>query len=225
MNTRVDTLINPGEADPLDPEAFLRSISTGAKTQFWRERQRIFSQGDPAANFFYIHDGRIRLTLFSSEGRAATIAILGKGDLLGEECLTPACSQRMAHAIAITDCSFIEIDKERMLDALDRDRNLARSFTHYLLACKIRTQEDLAERLTDSSEQRLVRVLLLLAGPERHGTNGRHSLPEISQEVLAEIVGTTRPRISYFMTKFKKLGFIDYSRGLQVSKELERLLR
>lgn len=217
---------NPGSAaEPFDREAFLRSLSTSAKIQFWRERQRIFSQGDPAASLFYIHQGQVRLTAFSSEGKAATIAILGKGDLLGEECLALAQPLRMANAIAITDCSFTEVDKGQMLDALERDRALERFFTDYLLACKIRAQADLAERLSDSSEKRLARVLLLLAGRTSNGTNNGHSLPEISQEVLAELVGTTRPRISYFMTKFKKMGFIDYSRGLQVRKELENLLR
>lgn len=225
MNTRVDTLINIGEAEPLDPEAFLRSINTGAKIQFWRERQTIFSQGDTAASLFYIHQGQVRLTVFSSEGKASTIAILGKSDLLGEECLAQAQPLRMANAIAITDCSFTEVDKGNMLNALDRDRSLERFFTDYLLACKIRAQADLAERLSDSSEKRLARVLLLLAGPASNGTSNGHSLPGISQETLAEIVGTTRPRISYFMTKFKKMGFIDYSRGLQVNKELENLLR
>ena len=222
MSIRLKDQTNIGEAEPFHPDAFLRDISTGAKIQLWREKQLIFSQGDPAASLFYIHHGRIRLTVFSSAGKVSTIAILGKGYLLGEECL--AQSIRMANAIAITDCSFTEIDKGRMLEAMAHDCALARAFMEYLLACKIRTQEELADRLLDSSEKRLARVLLLLAGPAGNGANGSH-LPEISQETLAEIVGTTRPRISYFMTKFKKMGFIDYSRGLQVSKELESLLR
>ena len=224
MTVKLDNPGSAGGAEPFDPEAFLRSLSTSAKIQFWRERQRIFSQGDPAASLFYIHQGQVRLTAFSSEGKAATIAILGKGDLLGEECLAQAQSLRMANAIAITYCSFTEIERGRMLDALAHDCSLARVFTEYLLACKIRAQRDLADRLSDSSEQRLARVLLLLAGPADNGKNGQHS-PDISQETLAEIVGTTRPRISYFMTKFKKMGFIDYNKGLHVSKELESLLR
>lgn len=224
MNDKLDSSANIGEAEPFDPEAFLRSIENSANRQSWCERQLIFSHADPAASLFYIHDGRVRLTVFSSEGKAATIAILGKGDLLGEECLALARPLRLANAIAITRCSFTEIDKGRMLEALDRDCALARFFREYLLASKIRAQQELADRLSDSSEQRLARVLLLLAEPAGNGANGS-PLPEISQETLAEIVGTTRPRISHFMSKFKKMGFIGNGRELQVSKELESLLR
>ena len=229
MKIKPDVLISNGEAASFDPEAFLGNIGMATRMQPCPQKQVIFSQGNPAVNIFYICQGRARLTVFSSQGRAATIAILGEGDFLGEECLAPGQSLRMATAVAITDCSLVQIEKERMLAALDGDRGLARFFMDYLLVRKIRVEEDLADQLSHSSEKRLARLLLLLAGPYsgNHGSNGTSELsfPEINQETLAEMVGTTRPRISYFMNKFRKMGLIDYSRGLLVRKELESMLQ
>ena len=202
----------------------LRMARRGAKVRSYRQKQVIFSQEDPAAALFYVRQGRIKLTIFSSEGKAATIAILDSGDFLGEECLVPCHSVRLASAVAITDCSLLQVEKEKMLAALDSDRALARSFTKYLLTRKARAEERLADQLSHSSEKRLIRLLLLLGGP---GTSGqaKRNPREITQEILAEMVGTTRPRISYFMTKFRKLGLVDYRGGLRVSKELQYVVR
>ncbi|MBZ5494156.1 MAG: Crp/Fnr family transcriptional regulator [Acidobacteriia bacterium] len=219
MKARLDPHVSNGKGVSFPPQVLLPNVGLDAKIQAYLQKQVIFSQDDPAATLFYIREGRVRLTLLSSEGKAATITILDKGEFLGEECLVPCHSLRLARAVAITDCSLLEIGKDRMLAALDTDHALASSFTRYLLIRKIHAEENLADQIFHSSEERLVRLLLLLAGPERH------SLPEISQEVLAQMVGTTRPRISYFMTKFRKLGLIDYSRGLRVRKELQNVLR
>jgi len=208
---------------PSVPEVLLQSIGQGISIQACSAKQGVFSQGDPAASLFYIHKGRVKLTVFSSQGKAATIAILGEGDFLGEECLAPAEPLRLASAVAVTECSLIQIEKDGMLRALDCNRALAGFFMEYLLVRKTRVQKDLADQLSNSSEKRLARVLLLLVGPGNHGpSNDGH--PEISHETLAEMVGTTRPRISYFMNKFRKMGLIDYSSGLHVRKGLEQML-
>ena len=224
MKARFDPRVSKGTGVPFHPQLFLRNGGPTSKIQFYLQKQVIFTQDDPAAALFYIREGSIKLTVFSSQGKAATIAILDEGDLLGEECLVSCHCLRLASAVAVTNCSLLQIDKDQMLDALDSDRTLARSFTEYLLTRKVRAEEGLADQLSHSSEKRLARLLLLLAGA---GTNGRtqRNLPEISQEVLAEMVGTTRPRISYFMTKFRKLGLIDYRRGLRVHKALQSVLR
>lgn len=224
MKVRPDPHVSSGKSISFSPQLLLRIARPDANIQSYRQKQVIFFQEDRAAALFYILQGRIKLTVFSRAGKAATIAILDKGDFLGEECLVSWQCLRLASAVAITDCSLLHIDKDQMLAALDSDRALARSFTEYLLARKVRAEEGLADQLSHSSEKRLVRLLLLLAGTETNGGNKR-TLPEISQEILAEMVGTTRPRISYFMTKFRKLGLIDYSRGLRVYKGLQNVLR
>lgn len=206
------------------PWAFFQDKTTGSRVQACRQKQVIFSQGDSAASLFYVLRGRVRLTIFSSRGKAATIAILGEGDFLGEECLADGAAVRRASAIAVTDCSLLQIKRDSMRSALCRDCALAGFFMEYLLARKIRVEENLADQLFHSSERRLVRVLLTLAAAGHNGAI-RRDLPEINQEILAEMVGTTRPRISYFMNKFRKLGLVDYSSGLHVKKELEIMLQ
>ena len=208
---------------PFEPQ-FFRNVGSVVKTQSYVQKQIIFPQDDPAAALFYVREGQVKLTVFSSGGKAATIAILDKGDFLGEECLVPGHALRPASAVAITDCCLLKIGRDQMLAALESDRFFAASFTQYLLRRKIHAEENLADQIFHSSEKRLVRLLLLLAGPETDSGSKRR-LPDISQEVLAEMVGTTRPRISYFMTKFRKLGLIDYSRGLRVRKDLQDILR
>lgn len=224
MKARLDPHLTNGKGVPFPSELLLRNAGPLVKIQSYPQKQVIFSQDDPAASLFFIREGRIKLTFFSQEGKAATIAILDKGDFLGEECLATCRSLRLASAVAITDCSLLQVEKDYMLTALDNDRALARAFTEYLLTRKVRAEESLADQLSHSSEQRLVRLLLLLDGSATNSGSKRNS-PEISQEVLAEMVGTTRPRISYFMNKFRKLGLIDYSHGLRVRKELQKVLR
>lgn len=224
MTTQPDQSARDAKALPFDPELLLRTLIPHARNRAYTSRQIIFSQGDLAASLFYIRRGRVRLTIFSNQGRAATIAILGVRDFLGDESLMPGYSQRLASAVAVTDCSLLEIDKQSMLDALDSNPILASFFTMYVLAGKIRAQEDLADHLCHSSEKRLVRLLLSLGAPDKNGA-ADHLSPVINQEILAEMVGTTRPRINYFMNKFRKMGLIDYRGGLHVSKELENLLQ
>lgn len=224
MKDRLDQQVRTAKEAPFSAQLLLGNAGVGTKIQLNFQKQVIFSQGDRAATLFYIREGRIRLTLFSSEGKAATITILGKGEFLGEECLVPSYGVRLASAVAITDCCLLKIGRDQMLAALESDHVLAASFTQYLLQRKIHAEDNLADQIFHSSEKRLVRLLLLLAGPEIDGGDKR-KLPEISQETLAEMVGTTRPRISYFMTKFRKLGLIDYRRGLRVRKELQNVLR
>jgi len=220
MKAKLDPQAGCGKEIGFCSQLQLRMARRGAKIQSYRQKQVIFSQEDPAVALFYVRQGRVKLTIFSSEGKAATIAILERGDFLGEECLVPCHSVRLASAVAITDCSLLQVEKENKQAALDNDRSLARAFTKYLLTRKARAEERLADQLSHSSEKRLIRLLLLLGGP---GTSGqvKRNPPEITQEILAEMVGTTRPRISYFMTKFRKLGLVDYRGGLRVSKELQ----
>jgi CRP-like cAMP-binding protein len=224
MTDRLDQQARTTKEARFPAQLLLENAGVGAKIQLNFQKQVIFSQGDPAPTLFYIREGRVRLTLLSSEGKAATITILGEGEFLGEECLVPSHSVRLASAVAITNCCLVKIGKDQMLAALESDHALAASFTQYLLLRKIHAEDNLAHQIFHSSEKRLVRLLLLLAGPETDGGSKR-KLPEISQETLAEMVGTTRPRISYFMAKFRKLGLVDYRRGLRVRKELQNILR
>jgi CRP/FNR family transcriptional regulator, cyclic AMP receptor protein len=224
MKAKFDPQASDGKEIGFCSQLQLCMAKRGAKIQSYQQKKVIFSQEDPAATLFYVRQGRIKLTIFSSEGKAATIAILNSGDFLGEECLVPCHSVRLASALAISDCSLLQIEKGEMLAALDSDRALARSFTRYLLTRKARAEELLADQLSHSSEKRLIRLLLLLGGSETSGQAKRNP-PEITQEILAEMVGTTRPRISYFMTKFRKLGLVDYRGGLRVSKELQYVVR
>lgn len=224
MKDRLDQQVRTTKEAPFPAQLLLENAGVSAKVQLTFQKQVIFSQDDPAATLFYIREGRVRLTLLSSEGKAATLTILGEGEFLGEECLVPSYGVRRASAVAITDCCLLKIGRDQMLAALESDHVFAASFTQYLLLRKTHAEDNLADQIFHSSEKRLVRLLLLLAGPEEDSASKR-TLPEISQEVLAEMVGTTRPRISYFMTKFRKLGLIDYRNGLRVRKELQNVLR
>jgi len=224
MKDRLDPQDRKTKEAPFPAQLLLGNAGVDAKVQLNFQKQVIFSQDDPAATLFYIREGRVRLTVLSSEGKAATVTIVGEGEFLGEECLVPCHDLRLASAVAITDCCLLKIGRNEMLAALESDHVLAASFTQYLLLRKIHAEDNLADQIFHSSEKRLVRLLLRLAGPESDG-GSRRKLPEISQEILAEMVGTTRPRISYFMAKFRKLGLVDYRRGLRVRKELQNILR
>lgn len=224
MKDQFDPQIRKQKEAPFPAQLLLENAGLDAKIQLNFQKQIIFSQDDPATALFYIREGRVRVTLLSTEGKAATITILGEGEFLGEECLASGHGVRLASAVAITDCCLLKIGRDQMLAALESDHVFASSFTQYLLLRKIHAEDSLADQIFHSSEKRLVRLLLRLAGPEADGAN-RRKLPEISQEILAEMVGTTRPRISYFMAKFRKLGLVDYSRGLRVRKELQNILR
>jgi len=202
----------------LDPRALLATVGAGRTTRDWRKNQTIFSQGDRADVVFFVDRGKVKLTVLSRQGKQAVIGILGPGSFFGEGCLAGQ-PLRMATAIAITDSAIIPLPKQTMIRALHEDTEFAERFTTYLLSRNIRIEEDLVDQLFNSSEKRLARILLLLAN---FGKEGRPEpvVPKVSQETLAEMVGTTRSRVSFFMNKFRKLGFIEYDGGLEVHSSL-----
>ncbi|MGD0792610.1 MAG: Crp/Fnr family transcriptional regulator [Terriglobales bacterium] len=201
-----------------DPHAFLATIGEGRKSLLFERKQGIFTQGDTADAVFYIQTGKVKLTVVSKTGKEATIGILGEGDFFGEASLAGQ-ALRMDSATAMTDCVVLRIEKKAMMEALHRKHELSDLFVAYLLARNIRYEEDLVDQLFNSSEKRLARILLLLA---HFGKEGKPEtvVPKISQEVLAEMIGTTRSRVSFFMNRFRKLGFVHYNGGLQVHSSL-----
>ena len=202
-----------------DLKAFLATIGEGRKFVLVPKKQTIFAQGDPSDAVFYIQNGKVKLTVVSNDGKEATIGILSEGDFFGEGCLA-AQSRRMGSATALTDAAVLRIEKSAMMRVLHREHALSDMFVAYLLARNIRYEEDLVDQLFNSSEKRLARILLLLAHFGKEGTP-ETVVPKIGQETLAEMVGTTRSRVSFFMNRFRKLGFIDYnSEGLQVHSSL-----
>ncbi len=201
-----------------DPHAFLATIGEGRKSVLFNKRQTIFAQGEIADAVFYVQTGKLKLTVVSRTGKEATVGILGGGDFFGEGSLAGQ-ARRMGSATALTDCAVLRIDKKAMMEALHREHEFSDMFVGYLLARNIRYEEDLVDQLFNSSEKRLARILLLLA---RFGKEGvpEPVVPKISQETLAEMIGTTRARVSFFMNRFRKLGFIHYNGGLQVHSSL-----
>ena len=203
---------------PFDPKAFLSKADGGKTITEYKGRQIVFSQSDPADSIFYIQKGKIKLTVVSTQGKEAVVAILGEGAFFGEGCLAGQ-QVRMATAIAMAECTIVRVDKEAAIRVLHDEPAFSELFLSYVLSRNIRIEEDLVDQLFNSSEKRLARVLLLLAN------YGKESKPEpviakISQETLAEIIGTTRSRVSFFMNRFRKLGFIRYNGGLHVHSSL-----
>jgi CRP/FNR family transcriptional regulator, cyclic AMP receptor protein len=202
-----------------DPRKFLATIGEGRKVVTFPKKQTIFTQGDAADAVFYIQAGRIRLTVVSERGKEATLGILSEGEFFGEGGLAGQ-PFRMGSATAMTDCELMRIDKKAMMLALHREHALSDMFVAYLLGRNIRYEADLVDQLFNSSEKRLARTLLLLAHFGKEGVP-ETVIPKISQETLAEMVGTTRSRVSFFMNRFRKLGFVDYDvSGLQVHSSL-----
>jgi CRP/FNR family transcriptional regulator, cyclic AMP receptor protein len=196
-----------------DPKAFLATIGEGRKARLFPKKQTIFTQGDPADAVFYLQTGKARLTVVSKTGKEATISILSDGSFFGEGSLAGQ-PVRMGSATAMTDCAVLRIEKKAMVDTLHRQHSLSNLFVAYLLTRNIKYEEDLVDQLFNSGEKRLARILLMLAhfGKERVPET---VVPKISQETLAEMVGTTRPRVSFFMNRFRKLGFINYEGGAE----------
>ena len=194
-----------------DPKTFLSTIDGGRKIAAFSKKQTIFVQGDSSDAVFYIQKGKVKLTVVSEPGKEATIGILNEGDFFGEGCLAGQLV-RLCSATAMTDCSVMRIDKKSMMEVLHRESAFSDMFVAYLLTRNIRYEADLVDQLFNSSEKRLARILLLLA---HFGKEGKHEtpIPSISQETLAEMIGTTRSRVSFFMNRFRKLGFIDYHSG------------
>ena len=212
------------ERRKFDPQTFLSTVSVGRTVAVFPKKQTIFSQGKVSDAVFYIQKGRIKLSVVSQGGKEATVGILNEGDFFGEGCLTGQ-PLRMCSATAMTDCTAMRIDKQSMLEVIRRERAFSDLFVAYLLKRNIRHEADLVDQLFNSSEKRLARILLLLA---RFGDDGRREIeiPNISQETLAEMVGTTRGRVNFFMNKFRKLGLVDYRAGdaLQIHSSLLNIL-
>ena len=203
---------------PFDPELVLSKVGKGKTTLLTAKKHSIFSQGDAAEAVFYIQTGKVKLTVVSQQGKEAVIAILEPGAFFGQSCLAGQVI-RAATATAVEDSNIVRINKDAMVRVLHEEPIFAELFMAYLLAHTIRVEEDLVDQLFNSSEKRLARVLLLLA---HFGKEGKPEtvITKISQETLAEMIGTTRSRVSYFMNKFRKLGFIDYNGELHVHSSL-----
>ena len=211
--------VSPKKKYDFDPQQFLATIGEGRKVIAFPKKQAVFSQGDAADAVFYIQEGKVRLTVVSKIGKEATLGILSSGDFFGEGGLAGQ-PLRMGSATAMTDCELLRIDKNAMMLALHREHAFSDLFVAYLLARNIRYEEDLVDQLFNSSEKRLARLLLLLAHFGKEGAP-QIVIPKISQETLAEMIGTTRSRVSFFMNRFRKLGFLDYGEnGMQVHSSL-----
>src|SRR5438270_12547879 len=202
-----------------DPRTFLAQNGLGRTVVELKKRQTAITQGEGADTVFYIQKGRIKLTVISKRGKEATITLLGAGDFLGEECLAAIQPQRITTATALTSCTLLKIARQEIIRVLHEEKAFSEVFVSYLLSRNIRTQEDLIDQLFNSSEKRLARALLLLA---RFGKESSPEtvIPKISQETLAEMIGTTRSRVSFFMNRFRKLGFIEYNGTMKVNSSL-----
>ena len=218
MTPNMTLTTRPNQARKFDPITFLATIGQGRRLLAAPQKQMIFTQGDRADAVFYIQTGKVRLTVVSKTGKEATIGVLTEGSFFGEGALAGQIV-RMGSAVAMTECELLRVDKHAMMEALHREHTFSDMFVAYLLARNIRYEEDLVDHLFNSSEKRLARVLLLLAHFGKEGVP-ETVVPKISQETLAEMIGTTRSRVSFFMNRFRKLGFIHYNGGLQVHSSL-----
>jgi CRP/FNR family transcriptional regulator, cyclic AMP receptor protein len=205
--------------DDFDPMKFLATVGKGREIVAFPKKRSIFTQGDAADTVFYIQEGKVRLTVVSKDGKEATLGILNQGEFFGEGGLAGQ-TLRMGSASAMTDCQLLRIDRKAMVLALHREHAFSDLFLKYLLTQNIRHTEDLVDQLFNSSEKRLARLLLLLAHFGKEGEN-TIVIPKMSQETIAEMIGTTRSRVSFFMNRFRKLGFVDYgTKGMQVHSSL-----
>jgi CRP/FNR family transcriptional regulator, cyclic AMP receptor protein len=201
-----------------DPKLFLSKVGKGRTIADYSKNQVVFSQGDEANAVFYIQKGKMKLTVVSNAGKEAIIAILGPGDFLGEGCLA-AQPVRLSTATTISNCSIIRLEKAAMIRVLHDEPAFSEMFVSYLLSRNMRIEEDLVDQLFNSSEKRLARVLLLLANFGKEG-KPEPAIAKISQETLAEMIGTTRSRVSFFMNKLRKMGFIEYNGELHIHSSL-----
>ncbi len=201
-----------------DVQVFLNTVDGGRSVSNYRKNWKMFAQGDAADSVFYIQDGQVKLSVLSELGKEAVVALHGKEDFFGEGCLSGQ-SVRLATATALTDCVIMRLDKAAIVRVLHEEPKFSEMFLSYILARNARVEADLVDQLFNSSEKRLARLLLLMAN---FGKEGRPEpvIAKVSQETLAEMVGTTRSRVSFFMNKFRKLGFIDYNGDLQIHNSL-----
>jgi len=202
-----------------DPAVFLAQAGLGRRVVQIKPKQAFFSQGDPADCIFYLQSGRAKLTVISKEGKEATIALLSVGDFVGEESMAGTPGLRMATATAIAPCTALKIERAEMIRVMHEEHTFSDLFLKFLLERCMRAQADLVDQLFNSSEKRLARILLLMAEFGKPG-EPETLIPKVSQETLAEMIGTTRSRVSFFMNRFRKLGFIDYNGGIKVHKSL-----
>jgi CRP/FNR family transcriptional regulator, cyclic AMP receptor protein len=202
-----------------DPQTFLASAGIGKTIHAYAAKQAIFSQGEPAGSVFYIQKGAVRISVVSEQGKEATIALLGASDFVGEECIALDQPIRTSTATATTTCSLLKIEKKEMQRTLHQEHEFSDLFVAFLLARNKRTRADLVDQLSNSSERRLARALLLLAKFGKEGMS-EEIFPKVSQETLAEMIGTTRSRVNFFMNRFRKLGMIEYNEGLKVHSSL-----
>ncbi|MGB9148112.1 MAG: Crp/Fnr family transcriptional regulator [Acidobacteriaceae bacterium] len=207
------------EKPPFDAGAFLANAGLGRKIVQLKPEQVFFAQGNAADSIFYLQQGRAKLTVVSTNGKEATITLLGAGDFVGEESLAAVGGLRMATATAITLCTALKIERGEMIRVMHEEHTFSDLFLAFLLARSMRVQADLVDQLFNSSEKRLARILLLMAEFGKPG-HPATMIPKISQETLAEMIGTTRSRVSFFMNRFRKLGFIEYNGGIHVHESL-----
>jgi CRP-like cAMP-binding protein len=204
---------------PFDVEAFLASAGLGRRIVRLAPRESFFAQGEPADSVFYLQKGRAKVTVVSKVGKEATITLVTAGEFVGESSLAAIPGQRLSTATAITDCTALKISRDEMIRVMHQEHALSDVFLKFLLARSMRVQADLVDQLFNSSEKRLARILLLMAEFGEPG-EPQQFIPKISQETLAEMIGTTRSRVSFFMNRFRKLGFIEYNGRIQVHKSL-----
>ena len=211
MNLAVPTLF--------DPAAFLANAGLGRRIVELQPKEAFFSQGDPADSVFYLQKGRAKVTVVSKVGKEATITLLAPRDFVGEEALATVSGLRLASATALTACTALKIGREEMVRVMHEEHEFSDLFMKFLLARSMRIQADLVDQLFNSSEKRLARILLLMAEFGKPG-EPETLIPKISQETLAEMIGTTRSRVSFFMNRFRKLGFVEYNGRIRVHKSL-----
>ena len=202
-----------------EAKAFLARVGLGKKILRLKRKETAFVQGNPADAIFYVQKGKLRVTVASANGKEATITLVGEEEFLGEDCMISAHPLRLSTATAMTECAVLRISKAEMVRVLHKEPQLSEMFTAFLLARNARIQADLVDQLFNSSEKRLARILLLLA---QFGKESKPEtvVPKISQEVLAEMIGTTRSRVSFFMNRFRKLGFVEYNGEIRVHNTL-----
>jgi CRP-like cAMP-binding protein len=207
------------EKPEFDTAAFLASAGLGRRIIQLAPKEAFFSQGDPADSVFYLQTGRARVTVVSTAGKEATLALVSAGEFVGEGALAAVPGLRLSTATAITACTALRISREEMIHVMHEEHGLSDLFLKFLLERSMRVQADLVDQLFNSSEKRLARILLLMAEFGRPGEPEQY-IPKISQETLAEMVGTTRSRVSFFMNRFRKLGFIEYNGRIKVHRSL-----
>ncbi len=207
------------EKPGFDAGAFLASAGLGRRSVQLAPKQTFFTQGDTAESVFYLQKGRARVTVVSKVGKEATITLLGAGDFIGEESLAAPAGLRLATATALTACTALKIERDEMIRVMHEEHDFSDLFLKFLLDRSMRVQADLVDQLFNSSEKRLARILLLMAEFGQPGSP-ESILPKISQETLAEMIGTTRSRVSFFMNRFRKLGFVEYDGRIRVHKSL-----